>query len=111
MANELGEFLEKLRGKMSLRKAAEKSGLSHTYIRDLELGVNRVTKTPIRPTPETLDRLSTAYNYPYEELMKIAGYTKTINDQAKNAVFETYSRLPQHKKKLIDDMINALDDE
>jgi len=72
--NELGLFLEKLRGKMSLRLAAEKSGLSHTYIRDLELGVNRSTKAPIKPTPETLKRLSEAYNFQYEELMKKAGY-------------------------------------
>jgi transcriptional regulator with XRE-family HTH domain len=72
--NELGTFLEGLRGKMSLRKAADKSGLSHTYIRDLELGVNRVTKTPIKVTPDSLKKLSEAYNFPYAELMKKAGY-------------------------------------
>lgn len=59
---------------MTLREAAEKSGLSHTYIRDLELGVNRKTKTPINPSPETLKRLASAYNYDYNELMKKAGY-------------------------------------
>lgn len=74
MKNELGIFLENLRGKMSLRKASEKSGLSHTYIRDLELGINRSTRAPIKPTPETLKRLSEAYNFPYEELMEKSGY-------------------------------------
>lgn len=83
MANELGVFLEKLRGKMSLRIAAEKSGLSHAYIRDLELGVNRATKTVIRPTPETLQKLATAYNYPYEDLMRLAGYMDA-NDEEVN---------------------------
>lgn len=72
--NEFGVFLETLRGDMSLRDAADASGLSHTYIRDLELGVNRVTKTTIKPTPETLSKLARAYSFPYEELMFKAGY-------------------------------------
>jgi transcriptional regulator with XRE-family HTH domain len=72
--NPLGLFLEKLRGKMPLREVATKSGLSHTYIRDLELGINRKTKAPINPTPETLKRLAEAYNYSYEDLMIMAGY-------------------------------------
>lgn len=78
MNNEFGVFLEKLRGKMSLREAANKSGLSHTYIRDLELGVNRVTKTPIRPTPDTLRKLSKAYNYKFDELMRMAGFIEEV---------------------------------
>jgi transcriptional regulator with XRE-family HTH domain len=78
--NDLGIFLEKLRGKLSLREASKKSGLSHTYIRDLELGVNRKTKSEIKPTPETLKRLADAYKYPYEELLKIAGIIPTSTD-------------------------------
>lgn len=74
MSNELGHFLEELRGKMSLREAAEKSGLSHTYIRDLELGVNRKTKAPIRPSADTLRQLAMAYNHPAIHLLKKAGY-------------------------------------
>lgn len=74
MGNELGKFLENLRGKITLRDVAKKSGLSHTYIRDIELGINRKTKSPINPSPETLKRLAEAYNFPYEELMKKAGY-------------------------------------
>jgi transcriptional regulator with XRE-family HTH domain len=116
VANEFGEFLEGLRGRMSLRKAAEKSGLSHTYIRDLELGVNRATKTPIRPTPETLEKLSKAYDYKYEELMKKAGYLESentfkriIDDQTKNDISERISRLPPEEKKIIDDMLELLE--
>ena len=74
MSNELGLFLEELRGKLSLREAAKKSGLSHTYIRDLELGINRKTKAPIRPSADTLKQLAEAYNYPISELLKKAGY-------------------------------------
>lgn len=74
LENELGSMLEKLRGKLSLREAAEKSGLSHTYIRDIERGYNRATKTPINPSPDTLEKLAKAYNTSYRELMEKAGY-------------------------------------
>ncbi|WNR43242.1 helix-turn-helix domain-containing protein [Paenibacillus roseipurpureus] len=69
-----GKFLESLRGKMSLREAASKSGLSHAYIRDLELERNRSTNEKIKPSPVTLKKLSDAYKYSYTELMEKAGY-------------------------------------
>ncbi|MFC0212342.1 helix-turn-helix domain-containing protein [Paenibacillus chartarius] len=71
-----GKFLEGLRGRMSLREAAQKSGLSHAYIRDLELEKNRSTNDKIKPSPETLKKLSEAYNYSYTELMRRAGYLR-----------------------------------
>ncbi|UKS24163.1 helix-turn-helix transcriptional regulator [Paenibacillus sp. HWE-109] len=69
-----GKFLESLRGKMSLREAAHKSGLSHAYIRDLELERNRSTNEKINPSPVTLKKLSDAYNISYTDLMSKAGY-------------------------------------
>jgi transcriptional regulator with XRE-family HTH domain len=71
---EFGKFLESLRGSMSLREAARKSGLSHAYIRDLELERNRSTNDRITPSPDTLQKLSAAYHYPYTELMIKAGH-------------------------------------
>jgi transcriptional regulator with XRE-family HTH domain len=71
-----GKFLESLRGRMSLREAAQKSGLSHAYIRDLELEKNRSTNDKIKPSPDTLKKLSEAYNYSYTELMRKAGYLR-----------------------------------
>ncbi|SDN29877.1 Transcriptional regulator, contains XRE-family HTH domain [Paenibacillus sp. yr247] len=72
--NHFGKFLETLRGKMSLRKVASKCGLSHAYIRDLELGRNRTTNDVIKPSPDTLRKLSQAYQYPYTDLLMKAGY-------------------------------------
>ena len=72
--NELGSLLRNLRGKLSLRKAAELTGLSHTYIADVEKGIKHGTKTPVKPSPETLKRFAKAYDYPYEELLRAAGY-------------------------------------
>ncbi|SFL25016.1 Helix-turn-helix [Paenibacillus sp. 1_12] len=69
-----GKFLESLRGSISLREAAKKSGLSHAYIRDLELEKNRSTNEKITPSPDTLQKLSNAYGFPYKELMIKAGH-------------------------------------
>lgn len=81
MENELGKHLENLRGRMSLRDASEKSGLSHTYIRDLELGKNRARGKTIKPNPESLRRLAEAYGVSYQELMVKAGYLHETSEQ------------------------------
>lgn len=108
-----GKFIEKLRGKLSLRDAAERSGLSHTYIRDLELGINRKTKAPIIPTPETIKRLARAYNYSYEELLMIAGIIddttkKELIEEQKLKIVEDILSLPENERKLVEDMISTL---
>lgn len=71
---ELGELLRSLRGKKSLRDIAEITGLSHSYIADVEKGYKHDTKTHVTPSPDTLKKLSIAYNYDYEELMYRAGH-------------------------------------
>lgn len=73
--SELGAFLRKLRGKMTFREAAERSGLSHAYIRYLEIGKRPGTNTPINPSPEMLKGLAKAYNHSYKDLMVRAGYS------------------------------------
>jgi transcriptional regulator with XRE-family HTH domain len=60
---------------MTYREAAERSGLSHAYIRYLEIGKRPGSNTPINPSPEMLKGLSKAYNHPYKDLMKRAGYS------------------------------------
>jgi transcriptional regulator with XRE-family HTH domain len=79
-----GKFLESLRGKMSLREAANKSGLSHAYIRDLELERNRSTNEKIKPSPVTLKKLSDAYKFSYTDLMEKAGYLEKENQDSQN---------------------------
>lgn len=74
--SQINDFLKELRERrgLTLRLASEKSGLSHSYISSLENGKHPQTKAPINPSPESLKKLSEAYNHPYEELMRIAGY-------------------------------------
>lgn len=74
--SELGRLLKSLRGKESLRKAAERAGISHTYLSIIEKGVDLRSGSPVSPTPETLKSLAKAYDYPYEKLMIVAGYIK-----------------------------------
>ncbi|PSJ69671.1 hypothetical protein C7J99_09695 [Brevibacillus brevis] len=81
MQNELGRTLEALRKekRLSLREVAEMTGLNFTYIRDLELNKNRSTKQPVNPTAETLQKLAAAYDYPLENLLKLAGQVEVAN--------------------------------
>ncbi|OME78638.1 hypothetical protein BK120_23145 [Paenibacillus sp. FSL A5-0031] len=76
MKNQIGSHLEKLRlsSNYSLRKAAKLSGLSHGYIRDVELGSNRKNGSVIVPMPQTLRKFAEAYDTSYDELMIIAGH-------------------------------------
>lgn len=72
--SELNRLLRELRGKESLRDVSKRVGLSHSYLSILEKGIDPRSKAPINPSPDTLKRLAEAYNYPYEKLMKVAGY-------------------------------------
>ncbi|WP_175532346.1 helix-turn-helix domain-containing protein [Paenibacillus sp. yr247] len=73
---EFADFILQLRKerKLSLRDVGEASGLSYTYIGNLERGKDPRTRTPIRPSTDTIRRLSEAFNYPYELLLKKAGF-------------------------------------
>lgn len=59
---------------MSLREASKKTGISHNYLSIIERGIDPRSGSPVNPTPESLRKLADAYDYSYEELMKIAGY-------------------------------------
>jgi transcriptional regulator with XRE-family HTH domain len=62
MTNEFGGYLRELRGKMTLREAAIASGISHTYISDLEKG------NKIDPSNDTLMKLAKAYGTSWGDL-------------------------------------------
>ncbi|ODM27183.1 helix-turn-helix domain-containing protein [Acetivibrio mesophilus] len=76
MSSNLGELFKEIRlsKKWSIRQAAKKMGISYSYLSILERGVDPRTGKDSNPKPETLRIISKAYNYPYEELMKAAGY-------------------------------------
>ena len=59
MINNLSDFVRQQRGTMSLREFAQKcDGISHTQIDSIERGVDPRTGKPVRPTVETLAKIS-----------------------------------------------------
>ncbi len=69
--HDMGEKLRIIRieKNLSLREAAERMGVSHTYLNALEKGVNPQTGRPVNPSAKTLRRVSETYNIPMEELL------------------------------------------
>lgn len=76
----LNEIIRDLRGKESLRDAAKRIGISHTYLDTIEKGFDKRSGKPINPTPETLKLISQAYDYSYRKLMLAAGYIEEEQD-------------------------------
>lgn len=95
-------ILRSLRERKGLTQgeAAKKMGIVRTTYSNYEAG-NR------EPDNDTLKKFSEFFEVSIDYLLG----NEITNDQAKSAVFEAYSRLPQSKKKLIDDMIKALENE
>lgn len=100
--NEFGSFIRSLRGKRSLREVSEIAGISHTYLSDLEKGIRRGSKTPVKPSPVTIKGLSKALSFSYEELMQKAGYLDrsiqetTPSDEAQE-LLNKFLSLPKEK--------------
>jgi transcriptional regulator with XRE-family HTH domain len=69
---DFGKYLRKLRKekKLTVRQLDLYSGVSHSYISQIERGARGI------PSPEILLKLSKALNVEYEELMKAAGYIR-----------------------------------
>lgn len=72
-AREFGEYLKELRKKkkLTIRQLDTYSGVSHSYISQMERGERGV------PKPEILQKLSKPLGVKYEELMGKAGYLIT----------------------------------
>lgn len=72
----LGELLKELRSDESLRDAAKRMDITFSYLAMLERGRDRRTGNEIKPTPETLQRIATAYQYDYINLIEVAGLSE-----------------------------------
>ena len=72
--SDFGEFLRSLRErqKMSVRDVAAKTGVSVSYITQIENGRRKA------PGPDVLKKLAPAYNVPVRDLLKAAGYMDDI---------------------------------
>lgn len=81
----LGKKLKELREKnnLSYRDASELTGISHSYIRNIENGFDPRSNRPISPSPDTLKKFAHAYSASYDELLRLAGYA-SIEQMKKN---------------------------
>jgi len=68
---------------LSLREASQKIGISHTYLCNLERGVDPRTNEEFCPTPKILKKIAEAYELDYYELMFLCGYVSKIADEGK----------------------------
>ena len=70
------DYLRNLREgqKLSLREVAAKTGVSLSYITQIENGRRKT------PSPEVLKKLAPAYNVPVRDLLKAAGYMDDIKE-------------------------------
>ena len=73
---DIGEYLRSLREgqKLSLREAAARTGVSVSYITQIENGRRKA------PGPEVLKKLAPAYNVPVRDLLRAAGYLDDIKE-------------------------------
>lgn len=90
--SELGRYLESVRKEknISLREAAEKSGVSYSYIRDIELGINRKTKKEVSPSAQVLKKISDVYDINYYDVLEKAGI---IDENSDSLLKETNEKL------------------
>ncbi|MEK3838696.1 helix-turn-helix domain-containing protein [Paenibacillus sp. FSL R7-0128] len=108
----LGEILKNLRGKESLRDAADRIGISHTYLRILEKGVDLRSGNPVKVTADTLKLISDAYNYPYNQLLRAADIIDDetrdeLIEESKMKIAEEIINLPEDKRKIIEDLLRT----
>jgi transcriptional regulator with XRE-family HTH domain len=75
----IGDFLKELRGKRSLRDIEKTSGVSYSYLRRIEKGIDPRSGKEFIPTPDTLKKLAKAYDCEYIDLMDIAGYLSDLS--------------------------------
>lgn len=72
----LGEILKETRENLnlSIRAAAEKIGLSHSYLGIIEKAYDKRTKSSNRPSVETIQMLAEFYKLDTNLLLELAGY-------------------------------------
>lgn len=104
--DEIGNLLRELRSEESLREASKRIGISHTYLDTIEKGQDKRSGKPVKPTPDTLKLISEAYNYPYIDLLKLAGYIDEAEEEEEFEAFKNdpslkrwYKELPKNKEE------------
>lgn len=109
---EMGERLREIRTKknLSLREAAEKVGVSHTYLNALEKGANPRTGKPVNPSAKTLLRISETYAIPLEELVATDDYAVSDRKHDIEDIMPNIRALSREDREVILYLIKRLSD-
>lgn len=92
----------------SLRQAEDASGVSNGYISQIERG-------EVEPSPAVLEKLSKAYDIPYEVVMEAAGYIaprsqdeSLVRAKVPAHVFRTMERLNEEEWEIAQNLMESL---
>lgn len=101
--NDFGDFLKDLRLKrnLSIRKASEGIGISHTYLDSLEKGYDPRTKKERKPTFDVLTKISKFYQIDYIEILIKAGYLEEAEKERLAKSADAYRKY-REKNDLMD---------
>lgn len=70
-------FNERIQRGWSLREAAARIGISHTYLSAIEKEYDPRTGNPVTPSPDSLLKICNAYDLPYQEPEQVF---KSVNE-------------------------------
>lgn len=87
LAKRFGDLIYRLREdkNLSQRAAAKRIGISQSRLVSLEQGVHASTGLPTLPTADVAARIASAYGYPREQLLLLAGHAPWLLDEAEAA--------------------------
>ncbi len=84
MKSELGELIRIIRTKkdLSLRELSDRTGLSHSYLHNLEIGIDPRTGNAISPSIPTLEKLAAGIDVPLNELLVLVSDDTSLIQRA-----------------------------
>lgn len=105
-AKDFGDYIRKLRKKrkLTIRQLDLYSGVSHSYISQIERGIRGI------PKPDILKKLSGPLNVDYADLMKAAGYIEDTSF-TKESNTKKYDYTAQILKEMVEHYQIDLKDE
>lgn len=109
----LGDIIKKYRkdNKLSLRQFSIKSGISHSYINNIENNKSPNSDKTIAPTIDTIKKVSKAIKIPFDDLIKMIEDNQlvTINFKKNNDKLDRL--LKKNKSEQIIDLLSNMSDE
>lgn len=110
ISQDFGVYIKELRRrrKLTIRQLDQRSGVSHSYISQMERGERGI------PSPDILMKLSKPLGIEYEELMIVAGHLKReqkesfLTDPEKLELYEVIEKSSKETKLILIDVARRL---